>query len=119
MSLEYCITKARQIPYVKGIQRIYSVMVDKKGRIVAESPNMMTKSHPLQKKYSLLAGLDRSRVMMHSELRSVILSKGKGTKIYVARVGSDGRPLDAIPCPSCRMALNEAGIKQIECTMGN
>ncbi len=37
----------------------------------------------------------------------------KGSVIYVARIGADGNPRLAKPCPSCEENLREAGIKKI------
>ncbi|WWV93562.1 hypothetical protein KEN49_CDS0108 [Pseudomonas phage vB_Pae3705-KEN49] len=117
--LDYALEKCREIPYVKHRQRVYSVITDKRGRIISESQNMYGKTHPVQKRYSLKAGLSDLRCEMHSELRSIILSKGKGYRIYVARVGADGRPLDAYPCPTCQMAINDHGkLKEVIVSIG-
>ena len=118
--LEYALSEARKIPYKRGQQRVFSVITDRKGRIVAESACFYFKSHPKQKEYSIRAGFDEARCMMHSELRACILSRGKGIKITIARVASDGRPLDAIPCPSCRLCIaDHGGIKEISYSTGN
>lgn len=117
--IDYCLEKARMIPYKRGRQRIYSVITDSKNRIISESECMYFKSHPKQKEYSLRAGFNAERCMMHSELRACVLSKGKGVKITIARVAADGRPLDAVPCPSCRMCINDhGGIKEISYSTG-
>lgn len=117
--LDYCISRANEIPYKRGEQRVYSVITNAKGKVLSESPCMYRKSHPKQKEYSLKAGFDGERCMMHAELRSIVLSRGKGCKIYIARVAADGRPLDAYPCPSCKLAIDDhKGIKEICHTVG-
>lgn len=116
--LEYALRCCREIPYIKGYQRVYAVVTDRKGRIVAESPNFYTKTHPLQKRYSLMCDRSEHRAFLHAELRTLILARGKGEKLTVARIGASGRALDAYPCPSCRLAIKEAGhIKEICCSL--
>lgn len=118
--LDYALSKARQISYKRGQQRVFSVITDAKNHIVAESACMYFKSHPKQKEYSIRAGFDAARCMMHSELRACILSKGRGVKITIARVAADGRPMDAMPCPSCRLCIaDHSSIKEISYSTGN
>src|SRR3990167_874740 len=118
--LEYVLRCARKLPYKRGQQRVYSVITDSRGRVVAESACYYLKSHPKQKENSIKAGFDEARCMMHAELRACILSKGKGVKITVARVSAEGRPLDAILCPSCRLCIaDHGGIKEISYSTGS
>lgn len=112
MNIEYCLSRARQIPYVRGYQRIYSAVVSDKGVILGEGANQYQKSHPKQKEYSLKAGLDPARCYLHSEVYSILQAAKKNPKrckLIVARVGSNGRALDAEPCISCKIAIREAG----------
>lgn len=119
--LQYCLEKARQIPYVKGQARVFTTIRNRKGKIVAESMNLYYKSHPLQSKYSVKAGFDELRCNLHSELRAIILAAKRNPKdcrISVARIGAKGNPLPALPCPSCALAIQDCGfISSIECTL--
>lgn len=116
-TLDYCLRKASEIPYQRGYQRVYSCVVDRKGNVLGEGPNFYGRSHPKQKEYSLKAGLDPWRCYLHSEVYSLLQAakrNPKHCKLIVARVGSNGRALDAKPCASCSIAIREAGfIKEI------
>ncbi len=120
-SIEYCIQKAREIPYTKGRTRVYSCVVTKRGKIVGEGENLYDKSHRLQKHYSVKAGFDPERCYLHSELRSIlkaVKTNPKDCKLYVARIDSRGNRLPAYPCPSCQLAIRDAGfITSIEVTV--
>lgn len=119
--LEYVISKAREISLDHGRERVYSCIVTKRGKIVGESANLYDRSHPLQKKYSVKAGLGEERICLHSEVASIIKAAKKNPKdckIYVARVGKGGRVLNAWPCPSCRLAISLSGfITSVEATV--
>lgn len=116
--LDYVLSKARELPSIKGRQRVYSAIYDKRGRLVSESACSYEKTHPMQKRLSLNEGFDAERCYLHSEVAAIIKSRGRGYKIVVARVGRKGRVLDAKPCPSCMRAIREASwIKSIEYTL--
>jgi deoxycytidylate deaminase len=93
----------------------------KKGKITASAVNLETKSHPIQASYGRRAsyihnneGL-KQKQFLHSEMNSLIRSKGKGDTIVVARVGGrGGKELrNSRPCVVCSIALKEYGIKHI------
>lgn len=120
--LEYCISKAREIPVSHGRERVYACIVNKRGKIIGESSNLYDRSHPLQKHYSIKAGMSEERICLHAEVSSIIRAAkknpDKGCKIYVARVGKKGRVLNAYPCLSCRLSISESGfISSIESTV--
>lgn len=115
--LDYAIEKAKQIPKEHGKQRIYAVIVDRKGRIVSESAPRYEKSHPKQKHYAVKAGCSEHKMFLHAEMRAIILAKGKGHKLYVARVDYRGASLPAFPCPICKLAIRDSGIKSVEVTV--
>lgn len=111
-NLDYCLHKARQIPLIKGKQRVYSCITNKKGIIIGESANLYEKSHPLQRKYSMKAGMSEERCYLHSEVASIIKAAKRNPlncTLYVARIGKGGNALDSVPCPSCRIAIKECG----------
>lgn len=122
MNLEWCRVKATEIPYVKGHERIYSCVVTKKGKLLSHSPNYYTKSHPLQRKYSLKNGFSEHRCYLHSELASVVSAAKfnvKQCKIYVVRVNRCGIILDSQPCKSCMSFIKDSGfISSIEFGIG-
>lgn len=113
--LQYCVNKACESPYVRGQTRHYAVVTDRKGKIVGEGRNDYTKSHPLMFRTSRKIGLQKDCI--HSEMLAIIRSKGKGEKIYVARVDSKGNPSYSAPCPVCAVLIKEAGIKSVEYTI--
>lgn len=110
--LEYCIAMASKMPYVRKETRVYSVVCDKRGRIISESPNSYIKTHPLVKRWSFKANLDKE--YLHAECGAIIKSKGKGHSLYVARVDSKNNPMIAKPCPVCQIAIEQHGsIKEV------
>lgn len=120
--LDYCISKARETEKESGKQRVYACITNSYGICIAESKNLYSKSHPLQKKYSVEAGFSEERCYLHAELACIIKAAKKNPSkctLYVARIGKSGKPLDALPCPSCRLAIKSAGfITSIQYTVG-
>lgn len=111
------IEKAKEIPYVSGEKRVYAIITDDKGRVVAEGQNSYTKTHPIQKKIACCVGLP-DKEYLHAEMQAIIRSQGKGTKIYIARVDHKGNEKLAKPCPVCEKAILEehGNINHIEYT---
>ena len=103
------------MPYVKGQTRHYAVVVDKRGRVVGEGRNDYLKSHPLMHRTSRKLGLEKD--CLHSEALALIRAKGKGNKIYIARVDSKGNPCYSAPCPVCSYLIKEGGISSVEFTI--
>lgn len=109
--LNRCIRKASQLEPKK--QRIYSIITDSHGRILATGTNSYTKSHSLQAYYCELAHQPH-KIYIHAELSALVKLKGrKGSKIYIARVNKKNEPVPSLPCPICKMAILDAGIKEI------
>lgn len=119
--LQKAIDGARSIPYTKGQARVFSIITDRKGKILAQGSNLYSKSHPLQSIYSKRTGFDELRCNLHAELRVIIQAakvNPKDCTITVARVGAKNETLPAYPCPSCRLAIKEAGfIREIHHTI--
>lgn len=110
--LNRCIKLASKLENKK--QRIYAIIVDKKGRILAKGTNSYTKSHPLQAYYCELATKESHKIFVHAELQALVHLKGQeANKIFVARVAKNGTPLPSSPCPICRMAIHDAGIHEV------
>lgn len=99
----------------------------KKGRLVTSAVNLENKSHPIQASYGEKASCIhnnegfKQKQFLHSEINSLIKSKGKGDTIIVARVGGKGgKELRmAKPCPVCSIALKEYGVKHIHYSTDN
>ena len=102
--LEEAVMKARKIPYVKGNKRVYAIITDKRGRIVAESANSYVQTHPMQKRLGVASGKPLAE-FLHAEMAAIIRSKGRGHSLYVARVDSKGKPRMAKPCVICQKAI--------------
>ena len=111
--LDYCLQKASEIPYVKGQQRHYAVVTDKRGKIISESRNLYNKTHPQMARVSKKLGLDKT--FCHAEQLALVRARGKGCKLFVARVDSKNRPMYSSPCPVCSVLIEESGhIKSVE-----
>lgn len=98
-----------------GKQRIYAIITDKRGRIISQAGNDYIKTHPDQRELAESVGLDEC-IYLHAEIAALIKLKRnvpKNSKIYIARVGSNGESLLAAPCPICQHALMLQGISTI------
>lgn len=110
--LEKCIKKASQLENKK--QRIFAIITDKKGRILASGGNSYTKSNPLQAYYAELVTKERHKIYVHAELQALVNLRGrKADTIYIARVNKKNEPLPSRPCPICSLAICDAGITNI------
>lgn len=114
-SIEYCIQKAREIPYIKGRARVYSCVVTKRGKILAESANSYTKSSPKMMRAGKKVGLDE-KIYWHSECKALYSVKNvdKIYKLIVVRVDAKGNPAPSHPCIICSTLAREMGVKSIE-----
>ena len=111
-NLQYCIEKASELPYKRSESRHYSVVVNKRGKIVGEAANSYTKTHTIMAKTSKRLGLEKE--YCHAECLAIVRARGKGHKIYIARVDSRGNACYSAPCPVCAVLIKEAGIKVVE-----
>ena len=97
-----------------GLNKMYvgSVVVQK-NKVIGTGANRV-KTHPLQKKYGGAA-----KQYLHAEIDAIIESLhkvkdlSKSTIYVIRRRRVDGVFSMALPCPSCMMAIKEAGIKKI------
>ena len=114
--LQKAIDGARAIPYIKGQARVFSIITDRKGKIIASSGNSYITTHPAMYRTSRKLGLVKD--FLHSEVSCMLKAKGVGYKIYVARVDSKGNPVAAFPCQVCQAYIKEAGfIREIHHTI--
>jgi tRNA(Arg) A34 adenosine deaminase TadA len=99
--------------------RIDAVITDKRGRVIASAGNSYEKTHPIQKKYAILAGCPK-REFLHAEIRAIIKAlktEKELWKIEISRTDYIGNTRLAKPCKICELAIQEAGIKRIEYTL--
>ena len=95
-------------------QDIMAFAYDKRGKLLSVGKNSYVKTHPLQARYSKKVGLP-NKVYLHAELDCLLKAKGQPIhKVVVLRIGKNGQPANAKPCPSCSLALQDFGVKRIE-----
>ena len=94
-----------------------AILYDKKGRVLSVGQNNYVKSHPLMAKHAVGVG-EPYKIYLHAEVHAILKCKdlNKAHRIFVARYGRQGDPLNAKPCPICMSAIKEAGIEIIEHT---
>ena len=117
--LDYCLQKAREIPYVRHQQRHYAIVVDKRGRVVAEGSNSYTKSSPLMQRLGRMVGVSEYKCFLHAEIKTILRDKtDKGVKLCVARVNAKGEAVNSKPCEVCEYYIKtKKNIKSIEYTL--
>lgn len=116
-SIDYAIEMARKQPYTKNQQRHYSIILDKRGRMVSQGANSYVVTHPLMHKHSKKLGLCKD--FIHSEVNALIKDKSrKGVKLIVVRIDSKGSPCNSEPCCVCKAVIETfSNIKTIEYTV--
>lgn len=115
MNIQYCLDKAREVPYIKGQSRHFACLVDKKGRIVSQSSNSYTLTHTKQWRYAVKAGRPEA-TFLHAELACLLKDRQrKGVKLFVARVDSRGNACYSAPCEICALSLKDfSNVKSVE-----
>lgn len=108
--LNRCIRLASKLENKK--QRIYAIIVDKKGRILSSGTNSYTRSHPRQAFFAAKVG-QVHRIFLHSEMDALVRCKEQGYTLYVARVDKKGNPLPCCPCEICTLAIKDAKIQNV------
>jgi len=112
--LSYAVDRAGNIPYKRGQSRHYCVIVNKRGKVVAEAANSYVTTHPVMAKVSKRVGLDKT--FCHAEALALLraakkVGKGdKGLSLYVARVDAKGNATNSEPCPVCKLMIEESGV---------
>jgi len=98
---------------------ISATVYDKRGRILSTAVNSYSKTHPEQKRLAVKVGLPEKE-FGHAEVISIIraLKVGVPYSIKVERYGKTGNPLNAEPCPICKLMIKESGIKFVTHTVG-
>ena len=98
-------------------QNITAFIYDRRGRVLSVGKNSYVKTHPLQAKYAMKAGLP-DKLFLHAEIAAIVKCRDleRAYRIEVVRVGKNGDLLLAKPCPVCQSAIEASGIKIIEHT---
>ncbi len=98
---------------------IKATVYDRKGRILSTGVNSYVKTHPKQQHFANCANLPE-KSFLHAEIAALVkIRHGVAHKIKVERYGKSGQPLNAEPCPICKLAIKAAGISFVEYTVGN
>lgn len=114
--LNYAISKAASIPYVKGQSRHFALVLDKRNRVVSEAANSYVKTSTVMKKAGQKAGYP-CKEFLHSEILALSRDKyKKGVKLLVVRVDKNGVGVYSEPCPVCKLFIKTEcpHIKSIE-----
>ena len=101
---------------MKARQFIQARCYNKRGQLLSVGFNSYTKTHPLQKWFAGLAGMDNKQYL-HAEVDAILRAKGKPIyRIVVERFNGKRFPMLAKPCPICQEAIRAYGIKIVEHT---
>lgn len=95
-----------------GQHRCAAAVYDKRGRLLATGVNQPHKSHTLQAKYAKKAGQER-KIFLHAEVAALVKTRKDPHTMQVVRIGPKEFAKPSRPCPVCRMAAEEAGIREI------
>ena len=89
---------------------------NRRGDLIARAANSYSKTHPLQAKYAERVGKPKA-IYLHAEI-ACLLKAGTQTvhRLMVERYYSNGEPALAKPCPICRLAIKDWGVKLVEYT---
>lgn len=95
---------------------IKATCYDKRGRLISVGYNSYTRTHPTQAHFAKHAG-QHERQFLHAEIHSLLKAGDKKVyKISVERYDCDGNPVNAEPCPVCKLAIKAWGVKYTEYT---
>lgn len=96
---------------------ITAIIFDKRKRPIAIGKNSYVKTHPLQAKSAVAAGMP-SCIYLHAEVAALVSLKDwtRAYRIVVSRVRGDGSFGPARPCALCFNLIKKAGIKYVEHT---
>lgn len=97
--------------------QITATAFDKRGRPISTGISQYTRSHPLQKYFSVKAGLSDERIYLHAEVAAIIQAgKRNIDSVFVQRFHNNGDMANAHPCPSCCEALKAFGVRLVRYT---
>ena len=94
-------------------QHVEATVYNARGHIIAKATNSYTKTHPKQAKFAQQTN-NPLAIYLHAEIAALVKCRQKPYRISVIRYLKDGSTGNAEPCPICKLAIKEAGIKFIE-----
>jgi deoxycytidylate deaminase len=96
---------------------ITAIIFDKRKRPISIGKNSYVKTHPLQAKSALAAGMPQC-IYLHAEVAALVALKdwSRASSILVSRVRGDGSIGSAKPCALCIRLIKLAGIKHVNHT---
>lgn len=80
--------------------------------MVCRATNVESKTHPLQARFALRAGLP-DKTSLHAEIRALIKVRRDFDTMVIARVNRKGELCLAKPCPVCQLAIIESGVEEV------
>ena len=89
-----------------------------KNRLLSVGQNSYTRSHPKQASLAKRAG-EPEKVYLHAEVSALLKClriKQQVVLLEIERYGASGKMLLARPCSICRIAIIEAGVRQVRYT---
>ena len=98
-------------------QNIKAVIYDKRGMVLSVGENSYIKTHPQMALTGKKVGRPE-KSFLHAELAAILKCRNldKAYRIFVSRIGKNGQPALAKPCPICESLIKESGIKIVEHT---
>ena len=113
------ITKALEASLESDFQRIKigAIVVD--GNVTVGTACNKNRSHPRQSEYNRRSLRIAPRHCIHAEIHAIVRCGRRdltGCEMYVARYDRTGRLGNCYPCPACRMAIKESGIRSVHYT---
>jgi deoxycytidylate deaminase len=84
---------------------------DRKGNVISSGTNSYTKTHPLARHFSILAGESPEKCRIHAELQAMLnAGSRKVYSVFVNRYDADGTTALAKPCRGCQLMLKAFGV---------
>jgi deoxycytidylate deaminase len=88
-----------------------ALCLNKQGHIVATGTNSR-KTHPVQAEYAKRTG-KHNKVNLHAEIAALVKAREDVETIVVCRINKHGDLRNSKPCPVCKLALEEAGVREV------
>lgn len=96
---------------------VTAFVYDKHDNLLSVGRNSYVKTHPVQAAAAKRVGMEK-RIYLHAEVHALVQIRdwSDAFKIVVCRFDSEGREVNAKPCPICEYVIKQTGIKKVEHT---
>lgn len=94
------------------------VIIDKKGNIISEGANTLSKSHPVQAHWAKKARKEKC-IWLHAEIHALVKCHETPYALFVARIMRNGNIGMSKPCKICQAAIQTAGVQIVTYTTAN